>query len=446
MLLVFVGLTCVACSLLVWAAARETAADREIQRIIDELRARGEPIDARDLDRLFPDPPATHDAHLVFAAAAAITSNAPSLNGVPLMDGATLLPNAGTDLEETARDNLRRYCHPTDEITNALAAPVPAGTQFAARWHTGLTNGGAMNFVRIRHLTQMMAAHALEAAELRDADRAALLLERNFQLAGAIRYENLLVSHMIRHACENLGVKTAERALSRLRFTDEQLRRLNVALLDEAPGDLANTMRGEHCLAIWAFQKVKDGMPLDNMIWPNRISKPWWERWWKRLHRKKPEYADADFIRYLQTIPRQLELARLPLRQALTNAHELQVYFATNAVSEIGEGTYIANWKRALAAHAESRALVSTAKLAFAVERYRLAHGDKLPDSLDALVSDYITAVPRDPFDDQPLHFKKLQRGYVVYSIGPDGIDDGGMAKTNLLVTTNYDVTFTVER
>jgi len=36
---------------------------------------------------------------------------------------------------------------------------------------------------------------------------------------------------------------------------------------------------------------------------------------------------------------------------------------------------------------------------------------------LAALVPDYLSAVPRDPLDNQPLRFKKFLRGYVVYSI-----------------------------
>jgi hypothetical protein len=46
--------------------------------------------------------------------------------------------------------------------------------------------------------------------------------------------------------------------------------------------------------------------------------------------------------------------------------------------------------------------------------------------------------LPLDPFDGQPLRYKKLPKGYVVYSNGEDGKDDGGDEKK--------DITFTVER
>ena len=51
---------------------------------------------------------------------------------------------------------------------------------------------------------------------------------------------------------------------------------------------------------------------------------------------------------------------------------------------------------------------------------------------------------PFAPENGQPLRFKPLPRGYVIYSIGADGVDDGGLEKTNNAV--KYDVTVTVER
>jgi hypothetical protein len=94
----------------------------------------------------------------------------------------------------------------------------------------------------------------------------------------------------------------------------------------------------------------------------------------------------------------------------------------------------------------ETRARMEAAKTAIAIERYRLAHQGAVPPTLDALVPNFVEAIPVDPFDHQPLRFKRLERGYVVYSIGADGIDNGGVERTSNSVTNNYDVTFIVER
>jgi hypothetical protein len=96
---------------------------------------------------------------------------------------------------------------------------------------------------------------------------------------------------------------------------------------------------------------------------------------------------------------------------------------------------------------AQSTAFLRTTETALAVERYRLAHSGQIPQDLSALTPLYLDAVPADPFDGQPLRFKRLSKGYVIYSVGSDGRDDGG--KENTSVTNGVadsDETFTVER
>lgn len=66
-----------------------------------------------------------------------------------------------------------------------------------------------------------------------------------------------------------------------------------------------------------------------------------------------------------------------------------------------------------------------TARVALAACRYRIVQGH-LPEKLDQLIPEYMTVVPRDPFDGKPLRWKRTDGGGVVYSIGPDSVDDGG--------------------
>ena len=65
------------------------------------------------------------------------------------------------------------------------------------------------------------------------------------------------------------------------------------------------------------------------------------------------------------------------------------------------------------------------AEVGFALERYRLDH-QKWPGSLEELVPTYLAKVPTDPFDGQPLRYRPFDRGVKVYSVGDDGVDNGG--------------------
>ena len=65
------------------------------------------------------------------------------------------------------------------------------------------------------------------------------------------------------------------------------------------------------------------------------------------------------------------------------------------------------------------------AETALAVAQFRQQTG-KLPDSLDELVPNLLDTLPLDPFDGQPLRYAAASDGCRIYSVGVDGIDQGG--------------------
>ena len=51
------------------------------------------------------------------------------------------------------------------------------------------------------------------------------------------------------------------------------------------------------------------------------------------------------------------------------------------------------------------------------------------PEQLSALVPAYLNHIPMDPFALKgSLRYRLMGSGYLLYSVGPDGIDDGGKA------------------
>ncbi|MFO0841922.1 MAG: hypothetical protein U0797_05905 [Gemmataceae bacterium] len=61
------------------------------------------------------------------------------------------------------------------------------------------------------------------------------------------------------------------------------------------------------------------------------------------------------------------------------------------------------------------------------VESYRATKG-KYPDSIDELLRVYRHDLSIDPFDGKPLRFRRDGKDVVLYSVGPNGTDDGGVA------------------
>jgi len=84
------------------------------------------------------------------------------------------------------------------------------------------------------------------------------------------------------------------------------------------------------------------------------------------------------------------------------------------------------NYLKAVQTTARNQTLVNQAQLACALERYRLAQG-QYPASLDALTPHFIESLPHDLIGGQPLNYRTQAAAYVLYSVGWNEKDDGGI-------------------
>ncbi|MBL8892642.1 MAG: hypothetical protein JNL67_21880 [Planctomycetaceae bacterium] len=74
--------------------------------------------------------------------------------------------------------------------------------------------------------------------------------------------------------------------------------------------------------------------------------------------------------------------------------------------------------------------------VALAVLRFQRKNG-RFPDGLDELVGEFMTRIPDDPFDGRPLRYGRRDEGFLIYSVGVNGSDDGGQ---NVLVRADGSV------
>ncbi len=78
-------------------------------------------------------------------------------------------------------------------------------------------------------------------------------------------------------------------------------------------------------------------------------------------------------------------------------------------------------------------------RLSFALAAFRADHGH-YPASLAELVPHDIQALPNDPFSGRPLVYRPMPKGYALYSVGANGIDDLGPPVTVHGPSTGDDV------
>ena len=87
-------------------------------------------------------------------------------------------------------------------------------------------------------------------------------------------------------------------------------------------------------------------------------------------------------------------------------------------------------------------ARVRSALVAVACERYRLTKKE-WPAALETLAKEkLLDSIPADPFDNQPLRYRRTKDGIVVYSVGVDLKDDGGKIQHDRPHEHGFDVGF----
>ena len=56
-----------------------------------------------------------------------------------------------------------------------------------------------------------------------------------------------------------------------------------------------------------------------------------------------------------------------------------------------------------------------------------LARNGRYPTSVTELVPDFLAKIPRDPWDGESIRMRGLDDGLVVYSVGQNKVDEGGV-------------------
>ena len=161
---------------------------------------------------------------------------------------------------------------------------------------------------------------------------------------------------------------------------------------------------------------------------PMRVGNRWYDRLVAALSkptRKERDAAVAEFERDLKKLAAEVRDPRVLLRN-IAAAGSLRGGLGR----QIGN-VFVALFMPALSAcvNAEDRNTTweSMVPVVFALAAYRADHG-AYPAELAALVPKYLPTVTEDPFSGGPLRYRRDGPGYVLYSVGMNGKDDGGRA------------------
>ena len=414
----------------------------EFQRRIEAIRAAGFPVTRKELDAWYRWPSSGENA------AYWITGAAP-LHHKPrqtywrlleqIVDRRGARPDPNQPVPEDIGDLLETYIR---ENAEALEMLHDATSVVECRYPVDLSQDSASVLAHtagVRDGCLLLCSEAILCAEDGDPNGATRALEAALRVSCSLDQEPILVSHRVQMEGVSWAAATLEWALNAAAFAEEQLVRLNRAFSSiHANDSLVRGIVGDRCLFLRAFEKPQalgehhfpEGRPLVLLAVYNAIG-----------------LTAREGTVFLDHMEECLRIAQLPAFQRLA-AIDAEEARHRRSGKGLLLGLVAARSERAMMVYdLESVAQLEMAKVLLAVERYRVAHAS-LPETLDQLVPDYLAAVPVDPFDGALLRYKRFDRGFLVYSVGEDGQDDGGKQepKKTEKAGETWDLVFRIER
>jgi hypothetical protein len=423
----------------------------EINRRFDAIRAAKLPTSGQELNEWRHPVPDEENAALVLTQAIALLHKFPSKAADEIPESKLLDP--GRQWTTSTRQSVVEYV-----VTNAPAVQMAqeALRRQRCRFDADFSCGPSTELPHLDGLKQLARIVALRAMIEAGEERTNAWLEdigMELRLAATLVEEPVLISCLVHDSILRMTVQSAERGLNLFSPDAPTCEKLEAMFAAAGNTNLLPTaLIGERALLIPVFrmswremqhlnQTDEDGASVKRK--PQRFSgKPMTFLWLTGGFER-----DLNF--FLQAMETNIACAALPPPASLvfTNVSE-QLTDVARRRYYLLSSLLLPSYANVIVRHATTDANVRLARTALAVERFRLASGI-LPENLNELVPQFLSAVPMDPFDGQPLRYHRLTNGYVVYSVGRDCYDNGGRQKPadwKSSDKTNYDITFTVER
>jgi tetratricopeptide (TPR) repeat protein len=420
---------------------------RMVESKLDEIRKQGYPVTLVELDKWYPQLPPVENAAEIYEQA---FTNLHATGKSPLRllqpnfgDYNTEWPKRTERLSDEVRARVQGYL---DENKEALKFFHQAATLDKARYPIDLTNGidtRLPHLDRLRFGAQLLALEAILSAEKGDLASSLKSIRGCFAMGHSLIDEPILVSQGIRGVILKTGIKTLEHTINIADMGDADLASFDLLLADNSiPYEMPRALIGERCVSIDVFDRIRANRvskeELDGLLEGNLCGQPSIPLVLFPFY-KAGGFLDLDQLEDLKLLKSYVSLSETPLDER---------YNSEIAVNQLEEDCLRRWWYHFTAVlvpdisffnrtEARTSAELRVARVALAVERFRIATA-KIPDKLEELSAAFVQKSPADPFDGHPLRYKKLAKGYVVYSVGEDGKDDGGDEKK--------DITFTVER
>jgi ABC-type transport system involved in multi-copper enzyme maturation permease subunit len=318
-----------------------------------------------------------------------------------------------------------------DLVIPALDEAYPLLDLPRGRYEIPPNNTMGYVWIRVPHLgslsrmTLLLWCDLLYQLQVYPGDPELECCRRLLNAARSVGDEPYIFSQEARVQTVRQALQGFERALGQANVTEAALASFQRSLEEEEayPSQLI-CLRSERARVDKLMQTLQDG----ELEWIRKhlFDGPAQARTFQIKRWLLPGYPKKERGEFLRQFTRMVEAVKLPAHEQRVALAQLERDLAEHPLTLPVEVQYqVTRLLRRIdelhAGRAELRCAIALA----AIERYRLAHG-RWPESLQTLVPAQLSSVAIDPYDGAPLRYRILHDGVVVYSVGPDGIDNGG--------------------
>jgi hypothetical protein len=243
--------------------------------------------------------------------------------------------------------------------------------------------------------------------------------------------EPLLISNLVGLAIDAMALETLAKVLPTLRKSDlAALDSSDIRDLVTTPPALASHYYGEEAFGLSTFADMTDsrfGVANALEMFANQPRQPFLFRILPLTLLYRVFFLEADLSGYRSIMRKYQQLAAgsepYPEVKKKTDAMEKELWDRSPGMMS---SLIVPALGGVFRAQAQDVARQRAATALVAATKQRLETG-AAPETFDELAAQLVPPASRDPFTaDQPLVLKQTDDGLLVYSIGPDGEDDGG--------------------
>lgn len=283
----------------------------------------------------------------------------------------------------------------------------------------------------MREAMRLLCIKAIVEAKSGNMEKAFDTLLIGLKISNHLKDEPLLISQLVRIACDGILVECIE-GISNSRSIPIEKSKL---IMDELTVHKDNEpfvkcMDGERIIfGMWTFERILRGKPQDlkeiiDMTSPSSVPLAVIGTFLVNPIFKK------DFACYLTLITKaqdSLYYNKVKEGDELIPKYCIITNIFLPAVGRVQENIV------------RHQAYIDICRTGLALKIYKAKNGN-YPEKLESLAPEFLEEVSVDPFSSEDLIYKKSANGFILYSVGPNMKDDGGIDARTVKWEGDYDI------